>query len=64
MLVFTAAILRNPRDNEPPLSDEKNAAFYAALAVELNVRRPFWEPELNTNDRNIRESQSHPSTPY
>lgn len=64
MLVFTAAILRNPRSNEPPLSDEKNASFYAALAAKLNVRCPFLGRELITNDRKQRESQSHPSTPY
>jgi len=32
---FTAAIL-DPADNEPPVSDEKKAIFYAA--AELNVR--------------------------
>jgi len=31
---FTAAIL-DPSDNEPPVSDEKKAVFYAA--AELNV---------------------------
>jgi hypothetical protein len=35
MLVLTAAILRDPRDTEPPVSDEKKATFYAA--AELNV---------------------------
>ena len=62
MPVFTAAILRNSHGNEPPLPDER--FFYAALAAILKVRCPFLEPELNTNDRNVRENQSHPSTPY
>jgi hypothetical protein len=36
MLVLTAAILKDPRDNdESPVSDEKKATFYAA--AELNV---------------------------
>ena len=35
MLVLTAAILHDPHDNEPPVSDEKKATFYAA--AELNV---------------------------
>jgi hypothetical protein len=63
MLVLTAAILRDPRDNEPPVSDEKKAIFYAE--AELNVRCPFLELELNANDRNTRESRSHSSyIPY
>jgi hypothetical protein len=41
MLVMTAAILKDPRDNdEPPVSDDKKATFYAA--AELNVRYPFF----------------------
>jgi hypothetical protein len=36
MLVSTAAILHDPTDNEPTVSDEKKAVFYAA--AELNVR--------------------------
>ena len=40
MLVLTAAILKDPRDNEPPVSDEKKATFYAS--AELNVRYPFF----------------------
>jgi hypothetical protein len=39
MPVSTAAILRDPADNEPPVSDEKKAVFYAA--AELNVRCLF-----------------------
>lgn len=39
MLVSTAAILRDPTDNEPTVSDEKKAIFYAA--AELNVRCLF-----------------------
>jgi hypothetical protein len=40
MLVLTGAILRDPRDNEPLVSDEKKATFYAA--DELNVRYLFF----------------------
>lgn len=43
MVTLTAATLRNPRDNEPPISDEKKATFYAS--AELNVRYPFLELE-------------------
>jgi hypothetical protein len=39
MLVSTAAILRDPADNEPPVSEEKKAIFYAA--AELDVRCLF-----------------------
>ena len=39
MLVSTAAILHDPADNEPPVSDEKKVIFYAA--AELNVRFLF-----------------------
>jgi hypothetical protein len=35
MLVLTAAILRDSRDNEPPVSDENKANSYAS--VELDV---------------------------
>jgi hypothetical protein len=34
--VYTAAILRDPADNEPPVSDDRKAIFFAA--AELNVR--------------------------
>ena len=44
MLVLTAAILRDPRDNEPPVSEEQKATFYA-VATDLDVRCPFSEPE-------------------
>jgi hypothetical protein len=43
MLVFSAAILRDPRDNEPPVSDERKATFYAE--ADLDVRYPFLELE-------------------
>jgi hypothetical protein len=43
MLISTAAIL-DPHDNEPPVSDEKKAIFYAA--AELNVGCPFLEPGI------------------
>jgi hypothetical protein len=36
MLVSTAAILKDPSDTEPPVSDEKKAIFYAA--AEFDVR--------------------------
>jgi hypothetical protein len=63
MLVLTAAILRDPRDNEPPVSDEKKATIYAE--AELNARCSFLGVEIISNDHNIRESQSHSSyTPY
>jgi hypothetical protein len=39
MLVLTAAILRDPRDIETPVPDEKKATFYAA--AEFNVRCSF-----------------------
>ena len=55
MLVSIAAILRDPSDAEPPVSDERKATFYAA--AELNVRCPFLELSLNINDRNTRESK-------
>ena len=41
MQVLTAAILRDPRDAEPPVSEEKKATFYAT--AELNVRCLFLE---------------------
>jgi hypothetical protein len=43
MLIWAAAILRDPRDTEPPVPDEKKAIFYAA--AELDVRCPFSELE-------------------
>jgi hypothetical protein len=43
MLVLTAAILRDPRDTGPQVSDEKKAIFYAA--AELKVGWPFLELE-------------------
>jgi hypothetical protein len=43
MLDLTAAILRDPHDSEPEVSDEKKAIFYAA--AELNVRYPFLDLE-------------------
>ncbi len=39
MLVSTAAILHDPADSEPPVSDEKKVIFYAT--AELNVRCLF-----------------------
>ena len=36
VLILTAAILRNPRDLEPLVPDEKKAIFYAV--AEFNVR--------------------------
>ncbi len=43
MLVSTAAILTDPTwYDEPPVSDDKKAIFYAA--AELNVRFLFLEP--------------------
>lgn len=39
MQILTATILRDLRDNEPLVSDEKKETFYAA--AELNVRCPF-----------------------
>ncbi len=41
MLVLTAAMLKDPTENEP-VSDDKKATFYAA--AELNVRFPFLGP--------------------
>jgi hypothetical protein len=41
MLISTAAILHDPTDNEPTVSDEKKAVFYAA--AELNVRCLFFQ---------------------
>jgi hypothetical protein len=43
MLISTAAILRDPSDNEPPVPEDKKATFYAA--AELDVRCPFLELE-------------------
>ena len=40
VLILSAAILRNPRDLEPLISDEKIATFYAV--AELNVRFFFF----------------------
>ena len=57
MLVLTAVIVRNPRDTESPVPDEKKLTFYAT--AESNVRCPLLEPELNANDCIARESQSH-----
>jgi hypothetical protein len=63
MLVSTAAILRDPADNEPPVSDEKKAVFYAA--AELNVRSILAVIIKSTDILNTRENQSHSSfTPY
>ena len=42
MLVLTAAIL-DPRDNEPPVSDERKVTFY--VTAELNVRCHFFKLE-------------------
>ena len=39
MLVSTVASLRDPRDNEPPVSNEKEAALCAT--AESNVRCRF-----------------------
>ena len=44
MLVLTGAIL-HPHEDEPPVSEEKKATFYAA--AELNVRYPFFFVETN-----------------
>jgi hypothetical protein len=63
MLVSTAAILHDPADNEPPVSDEKKAVFYAA--AELNVRSILAVIIKSTDILNTRENQSHSSfTPY
>jgi hypothetical protein len=43
MLILTAAILRDPTDNEPPVSDDKKVIFYAV--AELNVGCPLLELE-------------------
>ena len=43
MQALAAAILRDPRDTEPPVSEEKKATFYAT--AELNVRCPLLELE-------------------
>ena len=43
MQLLTAAILRDPHDTEPPVSEEKKANFYAT--AELNVRCLFLELE-------------------
>jgi hypothetical protein len=43
MRISTAAILRDPSDNEPPVPEEKKATFYAA--AELDVRCPFLQQE-------------------
>jgi hypothetical protein len=40
MLVLTAAMLGDPAENEPPVSDEKKAVFYAA--AESDVRCLFF----------------------
>ena len=55
-LVSTAAILRDPADNGPSVSDERRAIFYAA--AELNVRCLVYKLELKTNFFNTREGQS------
>ena len=64
MLVSIAAILHDPEDNEPPVSDEKKAVFYAA--AEINVRCLFLQLLFKSADvLNTRENQSHSSyTPY
>jgi hypothetical protein len=43
MLVLTAAILRVPRNNTSPVSNEKQVASYEA--AESNVRYPLLELE-------------------
>jgi len=43
VLVPTAAILRDPADDMPTVSDDKIATFYAT--AELNVRRLLLELE-------------------
>jgi len=53
------AILRHPAEKEPPASEEKKAISHAAS--ELNVPYLLFEPQLTTNDLNIRESQFHSS---
>ena len=55
-LVSIAAILRDPADNGPSVSDERRAIFYAA--AELNVRGLLYKLELKTNCFNTREGQS------
>ena len=63
MSVSTAAILHDPADNEPPVSDEKKAVFYAA--ADFDVRYLFLLPLSKVLMFNTRESQSHSSyTPY
>jgi hypothetical protein len=41
MFVLTAAIIRDPRDTEPTVLEEKKVIFYAV--AELNVGRLFLE---------------------
>jgi hypothetical protein len=48
MLVSTAAILRDPADNEPPVSDENKAVFYAE--ADLDVRCLFLQLLSNGTD--------------
>jgi hypothetical protein len=64
MPVLTAAILRDPRDNEPQVPDNKKITFLAT--AQLNVRCPlseFWK--LNAYDRVTRDSQFYATyTPY
>ena len=43
MPVLTAAILRDPRDNEPQVPDNKKITFFAT--AQLNVRCPLSESE-------------------